>query len=117
MRRRQPTTLWDRIKAGVLFILTGSVPGAVQAIASMPPWRTHDGRVLRRIRLWVWTLGYFLPQRSWRLTFSLPHCRFGFAPGSGRPTPVEVFAFRDEVRSAEGVRVVHLERGNLSVSV
>ena len=89
----QATTLWDRIKAGILFILTGSVPGAIQAIAMNPSAGVLTIAAFCGAFGLGLVLGYFLPQRYLATDVFATALSLRIRTGSGRPTPAEVFAF------------------------
>src|SRR5689334_4848740 len=109
----QPTTLWDRIRAGVLFILTGSVPGAVQAIALNAAAGVLTIAAFCGAFGLGLLIGYFLPQRFLATDIFATALSLRIRTGSGRPTPVEVFAFATKFGPPKACSLLHLDEAEL----
>jgi hypothetical protein len=109
----QATTLWNRVISGVLFILTGSVPGAIQAIAF-----SAVGGVLSIAGFVGFfgvglIVGYFLPQRFVATDVFARALSVRIVAGAGQPTPVEVFAFTTKFGSSKACSLLNQDETNL----
>lgn len=112
----QATTLFSRVRVGVLFILTGAVPGAIQTLAFNPA-----GGVLTMASFFGGfgaglILGYFLPQRSLAQDVFLLALSTRIRMGAGNPTPMEVFAFSNKVGPEKAQKLLGLDDGRFSTS-
>jgi hypothetical protein len=110
----QPTPLWNRIQAGVLFFLSGSVPGAIQTFLAS----NKESGVLTMACLigfygFGLILGYFLPQRFVATDVFASALSSRILGGAGRPTPVEVFAFTTKFGSKRACSLLHLSDDEL----
>lgn len=109
----ETTTLLKRVQVGVLFILCGSVPGTVQAVAISKVGGVLSMAAFAGLFGLGLIVGYFLPQRFVATEVFANALSIRIRTGAGRPTPVEVFAFTNKFGSSKACYLLHLNEADL----